>query len=317
MPHPVLDAPISPLRQRLIDDMNMRRFSYETQRNYLRDIGRLASFLGRSPDTATADDLRRFQIEQQDDGVPVPTMNSIVSALRFFFTQTVDRPDLARRLVRLAHPRKLPVVLSRDEVARLLNATTCLKHQAALSVAYGAGLRVAEVSMLKVSDVDSERMLLRVERGKGGRYRNAMLSEDLLLSNRRLIAHDGNGVTFRYKDYRREGAARQQVMTLHPHEFIRRFLLHTLPHGFHRIRHYGLLASSARKECLARARELLAVAPKPEPTIKTEHIEPDTPDHRPPCPCCGGRMSIIELFARSHRSRGPPDKAAPDREYSP
>ena len=160
--------------------MNMRRFSRETQRNYLRDIGRLATFLGRSPDTATADDLRRFQIEQQEDGVPVPTMNSIVSALRFFFTHTLDRPDLARRLVRLAHPRNLPVVLSRDEVARLLNATTCLKHQAALSVAYGAGLRVAEVSMLKVADVDSERMLLRVERGKGGRYRNAMLSEDLL-----------------------------------------------------------------------------------------------------------------------------------------
>ena len=139
MPHPVLDAPISPLRQRLIDDMNMRRFSRETQRNYLRDVGRLASFLGRPPDTATADDLRRFQIEQQEDGVPVPTMNSIVSALRFFFTHTVDRPDLARKLVRLAHPRKLPVVLSRDEVARLLNATTCLKHQAALSVAYGCG----------------------------------------------------------------------------------------------------------------------------------------------------------------------------------
>src|SRR6185312_5351094 len=89
-------------------------------------------------------------------------------------------PDLARKLVRLAHPRKLPVVLSRDEVARLLNATTCLKHQAALSVAYGAGLRVAEVSALKVGDVDSERMLLRVERGKGGQHRNAMLSGDLL-----------------------------------------------------------------------------------------------------------------------------------------
>ena len=180
MPHPVLDAPISALRQRLIDDMTLRRFGRETQRNYIRDVGRFASFLGRPPDMATADDLRRFQVGQQDDGVPVPTMNSIVSALRFFFTHTVDRPDLARRLVRLAHPRNLPVVLSRDEVARLLNATTCLKHQAALSVAYGAGLRVAEVSALKVADVDSERMLLRVERGKGGRYRNAMLSADLL-----------------------------------------------------------------------------------------------------------------------------------------
>ena len=168
------------LRQRLIDDMNMRRFSPETQRNYIRDVGRFATFVGRPPDTATAEDLRRFQIEQRDAGVPVPTMNSIVSALRFFFTNTLDRPDLARRLVRVTHPRKLPVVLSPDEVGRLLNATTCLRRQAALSVAYGAGLRVAEVSSLKVSDVDSERMLLRVERGKGGQYRNAMLSADML-----------------------------------------------------------------------------------------------------------------------------------------
>ena len=124
--------------------------------------------------------MRRFQIEQRDAGVPTPTMNSIVSALRFFFTNTIDRPDLARKLIRVAHPRNLPVVLSRDEVARLLNATTCLKHQAALSVAYGSGLRVAEVAALKVSDIDSERMLLRVERGKGGRYRNAILPADLL-----------------------------------------------------------------------------------------------------------------------------------------
>jgi len=180
MTQSTLDVPVSSLRRRLIDDMNMRRFSRETQRNYIRDVGRFATFLGSAPDTATADDLRRFQVEQRDAGVPVPTMNSIVSALRFFFTHTLDRPDLARKLVRLGHPRKLPVVLSRDEVARLLNATTCLKHQAALSVAYGAGLRVAEVSALKVGDVDSERMLLRVERGKGGHYRNALLSTDLL-----------------------------------------------------------------------------------------------------------------------------------------
>lgn len=172
---------ISPLRQRLIDDMSMRRFSAATERNYIRDVGRFATFLGRPPDTATAEDLRRFQVEQQESGVPVPTMNSIVAALRFFFNHTLDRPDLARKLVRVAYPRTLPVVLSRDEVARLLDATTCLKHQAALSVAYGAGLRVAEVSALKVRDIDSERMLIRVERGKGGRYRNAMLPADLLI----------------------------------------------------------------------------------------------------------------------------------------
>jgi integrase/recombinase XerD len=173
-------AAISPLRQRMIDDMNVRRFSRETQRNYVRDVGRFATFLGRSPDTATPDDVRQFQIDQREAGVPTPTMNSIVSALRFFFTQTIDRPDLARKLVRAAHPRNLPVVLSRGEVVRLLNATTTVKYQAALSVAYGAGLRVAEVAALKVTDVDGERMLLRVERGKGGGYRNAMLPADLL-----------------------------------------------------------------------------------------------------------------------------------------
>jgi len=176
---PVIAA--SPLRQRLIDDMTMRRFGRETQRNYIRDVGRFATWLGRSPHTATAEDVRRFQIEQQEAGVPVPTMNSIVAALRFFFTHTLDRPDLARKLVRTGHARKIPVVLSMDEMRRLLNATTCLKHHAALSVAYGAGLRVAEVSALKVSDIDSERMLLRIERGKGGRYRSAMLPEGLLV----------------------------------------------------------------------------------------------------------------------------------------
>ncbi len=171
---------ISPLRQRLIDEMEIRRFGRETQRNYIRDVGRFATFLGRSPDTGTAEEVRRFQVEQHDLGVSVPTMNSIVSALRFFFTQVLDRPDLARKLVRTGHIRKLPVVLSQDEVARLLGATTCLKHQAALSVAYGAGLRASEVTALKVRDVDSERMLLRVERGKGGQYRNAMLPAGLL-----------------------------------------------------------------------------------------------------------------------------------------
>lgn len=142
----VLAGPISPLRQRLIDDMTLRRFSHETQRNYLRDVGRFATWLGRSPHTATAEDVRQFQIEQQEAGVAAPTMNSVVTALRFFFTHAIDRPELARKLVRTAHARKIPVVLTLGEVKRLLDATTCLKHQAALSVVYGAGLRVGEVS---------------------------------------------------------------------------------------------------------------------------------------------------------------------------
>ena len=109
-----------------------------------------------------------------------PAMNSAVAALRFFFNYTADQPDLARKLIRLRYPRKLPNVLSTDEAARLIAATTCLKHRAALCVAYGAGLRVAEVASLKVGDIDSERMLIRVERGTGGRCRHALLSADLL-----------------------------------------------------------------------------------------------------------------------------------------
>jgi integrase/recombinase XerD len=169
------------LRQRMIEDMTVRGFSAKTQHDYLRVVTRFAAFLGRSPISATAEDVRRFQVEQREAGMPAPAMNSHVAALRFFFTTTVDRPDLSRRLIRTPYPRKLPTVLSPDEVARLLAATTCIKHRAAVAVAYGAGLRVAEVAALKVGDIDSERMLIRVERGKGGRYRNAMLSSDLLV----------------------------------------------------------------------------------------------------------------------------------------
>ena len=125
------------------------------------------------------------------------------------------------------------------------------------------------------------------------------------ISNSRLISLDEDGVTFRYKDYRRSAPDRQQVMTLSADEFIRRFLLHCLPLGFHRIRHYGLLAASARKAHLERARQLLAVAP---PVADEEPTEP--PDARPPCPCCGGRMVVIETFQRCHLPRGPPSAGA-------
>ena len=126
------------------------------------------------------------------------------------------------------------------------------------------------------------------------------------ISNRRLIAFDESGVTFRYKDYRRDGPERQRVMTLAPHEFIRRFLLHVLPRGFHRIRHYSLLAGSTRKASIARARELIARAPPPEPVEV-----PEPPDRLPPCPCCGGKMTIIESFERWRQPRAPPHAPAP------
>lgn len=181
MTNALTPRPATSLRERLIDDMNVRRLSRATQLNYVRDIARFAGWLGRPPDQATDEDLRRYQIEQSEMGIGAPAMNAAVSALRFFYCRTLDRPDVTRKLYRVKHPRALPRVLSREEVTRMLDATTSLKHQAILSVAYGAGLRASEVTKLKVTDVDSERMLLRVECGKGGRHRNAMLANDLLL----------------------------------------------------------------------------------------------------------------------------------------
>jgi integrase/recombinase XerD len=173
-------AVVSPLRRRMLDDMAMRGLREETQRDYIRFVRSFAAFLGRSPDTATAEDVRRFQVHQAETGVQPPTVNGSVSALRFLFTVTLDRPDLSRRLVLVRQPRKLPAVLSAEEVGRLLEAAPGPKHKAALGTAYGAGLRVSEVVALKVGDIDSTRMLIRVEQGKGRKDRNAMLSPQLL-----------------------------------------------------------------------------------------------------------------------------------------
>ena len=172
--------PISPLRARMIEDMTVRGFSEKTRHDYVRKVRAFAAFIGRSPDTATADELRLFQLHQTQSGMQPPSINGAVSALRFFFTVTLDRPDLARRLTVVPYPRRIPTVLSVEEVTLLLQAATAPKYKAAFATAYGAGLRVSEVVALKVGDIDSERMLLRVERGKGGKDRHAMLSPQLL-----------------------------------------------------------------------------------------------------------------------------------------
>jgi integrase/recombinase XerD len=174
------DETISPLRRRMIEDMTVRGIGEKTRNDYIRHVRTFSAFLGRAPDTATAEEVRRFQLHQTETGVGAPSINSAVSALRFLFSVTLDRPDLARRLTVVRQPRKLPLVLSVAEVALLLEAAPGPKYQAALATAYGAGLRVAEVVALKVGDVDSSRMMLRVEQGKGRRDRYAMLSPQLL-----------------------------------------------------------------------------------------------------------------------------------------
>ena len=174
------EKPISPLRRRMIEDMTVRNFVEKTRNDYIRHVRSFTAFLGRSPDTATPEDLRRFQLHQTQTGVRAPSINGSVAALRFFFTVTLDRPEMARHLTFVREPRKIPAILSPEEVARLLEAAPGPKYKAALSAAYAAGLRVSEVVALKVSDVDSERLLLRIEQGKGRKDRYAMLSPKLL-----------------------------------------------------------------------------------------------------------------------------------------
>ena len=171
---------VSPLRQRMLEDMRMRQLAPKTQSAYIRAVGKLARFIGRSPDTADAEDLRRFQLHLVDEGTSPITLNATITGLTFFFDVTLGRAEMMARMQSVRVPHKLPVVLSKEEVGRLLGAVGHIKHQTALSLAYGTGLRVGEVVALRVGDIDSQRMTLRVEQGKGRKDRYAMLSPVLL-----------------------------------------------------------------------------------------------------------------------------------------
>lgn len=171
---------ISPLRQRMLDDMRMRKLSDKTQTHYIRAVRQFAAFLGHSPDTATSEDLRRYQLYLVDHGISPVSLNAAITGLKFFFDVTLGHGELMAKMQPVRVPRTLPVVLSREEVARLLVATSNLKHQTALAVAYAAGLRASEVVALKVGDIDSQRMTLRIEQGKGRKDRYALLSPVLL-----------------------------------------------------------------------------------------------------------------------------------------
>ena len=171
---------VSPLRERMIEDMRMRKLSPKTQATYIRAVRQFARYLRRPPDTATAEDLRNYQLYLVDHGTSPISLNAAITGLKFFFGVTLDRGALMAKMQHVFVPRTLPVVLSRDEVKRLIAAADSLKYQTALSVAYGAGLRASEVVGLKVGDVDGQRMVLRIQRGKGGKDRYAMLSPVML-----------------------------------------------------------------------------------------------------------------------------------------
>ncbi|MBT2326644.1 site-specific integrase, partial [Variovorax paradoxus] len=171
---------VTPLRQRMLEDMRMRKLERRTQDAYIRAVRRFAAYLHRSPDSATVQDLRNFQLHLVDTGTSPMTLNATLTGLRFFFDVTVGHEEIMAKIQPVKLPRSLPVVLSPQEVSRLIAAASNVKHQVALSIAYGAGLRASEVVNLKVTDVDSQRMTLRVEQGKGHKDRYAMLSPVLL-----------------------------------------------------------------------------------------------------------------------------------------
>jgi site-specific recombinase XerD len=231
------DEAMSPLRRRMIEDMTIRKFAPKTQHDYVQRIKNFTAFLGRSPDTASFEDVRRYQLHLAARGVGVPTLNQTVATLRFFFRVTLRRHEIVEHTTFIHEPRKLPVVLSPEEVARLLDAAPGLKYKAALSVAYGAGLRAAEVISLKVFDIDSKRMIIRVEQGKGHKDRNVMLSASLLdLLRTWWRAARPQGWLFPGRDPVQPMTTRQLNRACHTAaqmaEIDKRVSLHTLRHSF-------------------------------------------------------------------------------------
>ena len=231
------DEAMSPLRRRMIEDMTIRKFAPKTQHDYVQGIKNFAAFVGRSPDTASFEDVRRYQLHLAASGVGVPTINQAVSTLRFFFKVTLKRHEIVEHTHAIHEPRKLPVVLNPEEVARLLDAAPGLKYKAALSVAYGAGLRATEVVSLKVSDIDSKRMIVRVEQGKGGKDRNVMLSPHLLALLRAWWrAARPRGWLFPGRDPAQPMTTRQLNRACHAAaqmaDINKRISLHTLRHSF-------------------------------------------------------------------------------------
>ena len=170
----------APLRKQFNEDMTMRKLATKTQIAYIRGVNKLCDYLQRSPKNTTQEELREFQLFMVNHGVSGITVNATLTALKFFFQITLDKPEVVARVYPVTVARKLPVVLSLEEAKCFMNCTTHPKFKAALAVAYGAGLRVSEVVSLKVSDIDSKRMTIRVEQGKGSRDRYAMLSPVLL-----------------------------------------------------------------------------------------------------------------------------------------
>jgi site-specific recombinase XerD len=219
--------PVSPLRQRMIEDMTARKLDPHTQRGHISSCKRFAAWLKRSPDTATAEDLRLFQLHLVESGASICNRNRIVTGVRFLFRVTLRRYDLASETWHIKEPQKLPPVLSPEEIRRILNMATSLKARAMLSLAYGCGLRASEVARLRACDIDSDQMIIRVVQSKGRKDRNVMLPPEIL---------DLLGQWWKARPKRRDGDVPPQQRWLFPGR-----------HGHLTTRHFGRLFKDAAK----------------------------------------------------------------------
>ena len=380
---------VTPLRQRMIEDMNARKLGAHSQRSHISSCKRFAGFLKRSPDTATPDDVRRFQLHLAETGMSICNRNRIMTGVKFLFRVTLRRPDLAAEIYHLREPQKIYDLLFKASAETMIAIAADPRHLGA-RIGITAVLHTWGSAMTHHPHVHmivpgggitadgsrwvscrpnfflSVRVLARLFRGlflaklraahQAGRLkffgRHAHLDDArafkaylaplrniewvvyakrpfggpqaviaylsrythrVAISNHRLISADETAVTFKWKDYRIEGPDRYKTMSLDTPEFIRRFLIHVLPKGFHRIRHYGLLASANRAANIAHARKLLAVPSRPKQP-ETPKAAIDQPRLLPrPCPCCGGRLIVIETFARGCQPKHWPASPKPIR----
>lgn len=367
---------ISPLRQRMIDDMRLRNFAASSQQSYVRAVANFSRHFRQSPEQLGFDDVRDYHLHLIKRGLKATTISQILCALRFFYGTTLGIKDASEQIPLPKIGDSLPAVLTSEEVARFLDRAPSLKMRALFTTIYAAGLRVSEVTHLTVDDIDSHRMTIFVRLGKRRRDRHVMLAPELLpllrrywiearplhwlfieglldlqrrdkirfhgaladlaepdrlratldplkrrewvvyakepfagpgqvlaylarythrvaISNRRIVSIEDDHVSFRWRDYRAAGRRKPKTMQLSASEFIRRFLMHVLPAGFHRIRHNGLFANGHRRDMIAR--QLLDCAAPDEICTAPDRSAEMTPCS-PPCPQCGGSMCVTETF---------------------
>jgi len=302
---------VSPLRQRMIEDMRIRGMGDKAQKAHIRAIKDFTAFLGHSPDTATPEELRAYQLHMTDAGVTPSTFNARVVALRFFFGMTCGREEMKRYMQFRTEPRKLPIVLSVEEVSDILMAAPGpgLKYRAALSISYGAGLRAAEVCNLKIGDIDSDRMLIHVELGKGQKDRKVMLSPgllDLLRAWWREARPEGWLFPIARQAIAQQSAERGQAQDQPD-------LAPSTEPGVHISQTHGWRYQASDLAHIA-AQLCHPFAGSQHRRAGVEDAGPETTSLtlRKPCPCCGGPMRIIEIFRRGQKpmSRAPPREQA-------